>query len=56
MTPEDIIIVAVLVLLVGAALVSIRKAKKQGHCVGCPHAKECAAKRAGQTCDCQDKM
>ena len=51
MTSADIIIVILVVAIVAAAAVYIRKEKKQGKCVGCPHARECAAKRAGRGCD-----
>lgn len=50
---DGMIIVLVLVLLCVAVLY-IRKEKKQGKCIGCPHAKECAAKKAG-TCDSTEK-
>lgn len=39
----DILIGAVLVLIIGAAVVYIIKEKKQGvKCIGCPHAGTCA--------------
>jgi len=55
MTLTDIIIVALVMVIVCAAAYYIRKEKKQGKCVGCPYAKECAAKRAGQGCSSQNK-
>ena len=55
MTLADIIIVVLVLGVVGVAAYYIRKEKKQGHCVGCPHARECAAKRAGQNCSSQNK-
>ena len=51
MTPADIIIILLVLAVLCVALVYIRKEKKQGKCVGCPYAKECAAKKAGQGCN-----
>ena len=51
MTLADIIIIVVVGGLVGIAVYVIRKEKKQGKCIGCPHAGECAAKKAGQDCN-----
>lgn len=45
MTPADIIIIVLVLAIVCAAVFYIRKEKKQGKCVGCPYAKECAAKK-----------
>lgn len=47
MTVTDILIVVLVLCILGAAVVYIRKEKKQGRCVGCPYAKECAAKKKG---------
>lgn len=55
MTFADIVIIILVLALVGVATFYIRKEKKKGHCVGCPYAKECAAKRAGRSCSSQDK-
>lgn len=42
---ENIILIAVLLLVVGGAALYIYKAKKRGQaCVGCPHAKTCGSK------------
>ena len=39
---EDLILIVIILLIVGAAVAYIVKAKKQGvKCIGCPHAKEC---------------
>ena len=46
MTAADVIIVVLVLIILGVALVYIRKEKKQGKCIGCPHAKECAAAAA----------
>ena len=49
----DIIVIAILLVIVGSAIVYIRKEKKRGAtCIGCPHAGECAKKRQGG-CDSQ---
>ena len=48
-----IIIIVWVLAIVGIAAVYIRKEKKQGRCVGCPYAKECAAKKAGHGCEGQ---
>ncbi len=51
----DIIIVMVLVVILTAALLYIRKAKKRGvKCVGCPDAQTCAKRRSGEECGCAD--
>lgn len=54
MTLADIIIILLVSVTVSIAIVYIRREKKQGKCIGCPHAKECAAKRAG-SCDSMKK-
>ncbi len=54
MTLTDIIIIVLVLVIVGAAAYYIRKEKKQGKCVGCPYAKECAAKKTGQNCGGQN--
>jgi len=56
MTVTDIFIAALLLVVVGVAVYYIRKEKKQGHCVGCPYARECVAKRTGQSCSDQNKQ
>ncbi len=39
----DVIIIAAIVLIVGAAALYIYKAKKKGQkCIGCPYAKTCS--------------
>lgn len=41
----DIIVGAIVIIIVGAALLYIRKEKKKGVvCIGCPHAGVCAKK------------
>ena len=48
----DFIIIAILVILVGAAAAYIIKAKKSGRkCIGCPHSKTCGK----TTCNCAEK-
>ena len=49
-TMENLILIAVLLLIVGGAGLYIYKSKKRGDaCVGCPHAKSCGSK-----CNCQN--
>lgn len=55
MTLADIIIIVLVLAIVGIAAFYIRKEKKQGRCVGCPYAKECAAKKAGKSCGNQNQ-
>ncbi len=44
----DLIIIAILLLVVGAAVAYIIREKKRGvACIGCPHAGVCAKRRAG---------
>lgn len=46
---ENYIIIAVLVVILGAAIGYIVKAKKRGEkCIGCPHSKNCKSKN----CNC----
>ena len=47
----DIIIILVLLALVGGIALYLRRQRKKGaQCVGCPYAKQCAARAAGQGC------
>ncbi len=55
MTLTDILIIVLVLAVIGAAAYYIRKEKTQGRCVGCPYAKECAAKKAGQNCGSGNK-
>jgi hypothetical protein len=49
MNMVDYIAIAIIVLIVGAALFYIIRAKKRGEkCVGCPYAKQCG----GNSCGC----
>ncbi len=42
----DVIVIAAIVLVIGAAITYIVKQKKSGaKCIGCPYAKECASKK-----------
>lgn len=51
----DIIIVVVLALILGAALLYIRKEKNRGvKCVGCPDAEVCAKRQRGEACGSTD--
>ncbi|MBQ8592651.1 MAG: FeoB-associated Cys-rich membrane protein [Lachnospiraceae bacterium] len=48
----DLIIVAILLIIIGAAIVYIVKAKKSGaKCIGCPSGGECSGKKGG-VCNC----
>ena len=55
MTLADILIIVLVLVIVSVAAFYIRKEKKQGRCVGCPYAKECAARKAGKECGGRDK-
>ncbi len=55
MTLTDVLIIVLVLVILCAAVGYIRKEKKQGKCIGCPYAKECAAKKAGQGCGGQNK-
>ena len=47
----DIIVIAVLAVILGAAAAYIIRAKKSGQkCIGCPYSKECASKGCGCCC------
>ena len=47
----DLIVVAVVLLITGAAVAYIVKEKKKGvKCIGCPSAGECAHKKNGCNC------
>jgi len=48
----DIIVGLIVLMIVGAAIVYIRKEKKKGvRCIGCPAAGKCAARAQGN-CSC----
>lgn len=48
---ENIIAIAALLVILGAAVAYIVRSKKKGHaCIGCPHAGECAKARKGGCC------
>ena len=52
---DDLIAIAVIVLVVGGAVAYIIKAKRSGQkCIGCPDAKTCSGKCAGcnHSCGC----
>lgn len=50
----DFIVIAVVLVIIGAAIVYIRKEKKKGvKCIGCPAAAECAKRQnAASGCGC----
>lgn len=45
MTLTDVLIIVLVLAIAVAAIYYIRKEKKKGRCIGCPYAKECAAKK-----------
>lgn len=50
-TVSDIIVIAIVVVILGLAIGYIVREKKKGvKCIGCPHAKECAAKNCSGSC------
>ena len=51
MTFTDIAVIAVVAVIVLAVVLYLRREKRKGaQCVGCPYAKQCAARAAGQGC------
>ena len=53
---ESIILAAVILLILGLAVVYVVRAKKRGEkCIGCPHARECAARNSGKGCGCGEQ-
>lgn len=47
----DLIVIAVLLIVIGAAVIYMRKEKKKGvRCVGCPAAGECARRHSETAC------
>ena len=54
---ENVIIIAVVLLIVGLAALYIYKAKKKGiDCIGCPSAKTCSGKCGSCEGCCGDQM
>ena len=53
MQPVDYLLIAVLVLIIGGAVVYIVKAKKRGvKCIGCPNAGSCGVQGEHTHCHC----
>jgi len=53
MKPGEIIAIIAIVLIIGAAVAYIIKAKKSGQkCIGCPHSKTCSSAKGGCSCGC----
>lgn len=53
MKPIDLIIIFVILLIIGAAILYIVKAKKSGQkCVGCPYSKSCG--KSKNNCSCKN--
>lgn len=49
----DYLVLAVILAIIGGAVLYIRKAKKKGaKCIGCPHANTCASKKGGCSGNC----
>ncbi|MBE6593570.1 MAG: FeoB-associated Cys-rich membrane protein [Ruminococcaceae bacterium] len=58
MQPVDIIAIAVILLVIGAATFYIIKAKKSGkRCIGCPDSSSCSGScgSCGSCCNCEKK-
>lgn len=52
----DFVIIAVVILILGAAILYIRRAKKKGvKCIGCPDSAVCSGKCAGCSGSCHCK-
>lgn len=53
---KDLIIIAIILLLAGAALWYLYRAKKKGHkCIGCPYGSACCQKHCGSCATKQPK-
>ena len=54
---DNLIVIAIVLLIVGGACAYIYREKKNGrHCIGCPHSGSCAsAKNGGCGCGCSGK-
>lgn len=53
----DVIIIFVLVLILGSAIMYMRKEKQKGvTCIGCPDADVCAKRKAGEACEHADSI
>lgn len=51
----DLILIAILVILLGSAILYMKKEKKRGvTCIGCPDAEICAKRRNGGACKSVD--
>lgn len=49
----NIIVIAVIVLIIGGAVLYIVKAKLNGQkCIGCPHSKTCKSGKNNEQCSC----
>ena len=56
MKPIDYLILAIIAVIIGAALLYIRKNRKKGvKCIGCPDSAFCAAKNGQCACHCNKK-
>jgi len=50
---ENVIVIAILLLLIGGAIWYIAKEKKKGtKCIGCPYANSCSSNVSSSGCGC----
>lgn len=50
---ENILVIAIIILIIGLATAYIVKSKKKGiKCVGCPYAETCSKNAEKGSCDC----
>ncbi len=50
---ENIIIIAVLIIIIGLAVLYVYKAKKSGRkCIGCPYGDKCSSANSKGSCCC----
>ena len=53
---NDLILIAILVAVIGAAALYVYRAKKRGvKCIGCPSGGNCCSCSAGAACDCHEE-
>ena len=53
---NNLILIAILVAVIGAAAVYVYRAKKRGvKCIGCPNAGKCGGCSAGAACGCHEE-
>ena len=53
---QDLIVIAAVLAIVGAAAFYVYRAKKRGaKCIGCPMGESCSRKAGGSSCGCGDE-